>query len=162
MPCTRLYLIYRPLLSSLRIFARRCFVVVTAFWRPLLPGTAQEVKVNDSQNSGMVGRRVKGGWGGVGWVGSARIPFPRINLSNPLWDCNIFLGSPAPTMSVNWQSIFCPPPILFWRRLILPLPLKTMWSLQNLPPTRIMTDPLSLSVQFRGDIVRRNYMLVPP
>ena len=110
MPCTRLYLIYRPLLSSLRIFARRCFVVVTAFWRPLLPGTAQEVKVNDSQNSGMVGRRVKGGWGGVGWVGSARIPFPRINLSNPLWDCNIFLGSPAPTMSVNWQSIFCPPP----------------------------------------------------
>ena len=69
MPCTRLYLIYRPLLSSLRIFARRCFVVVTAFWRPLLPGTAQEVKVNDSQNSGMVGRRVKGGWGGVGWGG---------------------------------------------------------------------------------------------
>ena len=50
------------------------------------------------------------GWGGVGWVGSARIPIPRINLSNPLWDCNIFLGSPAPTMSVNWQSIFCPPP----------------------------------------------------
>ena len=68
MPCTRLYLIYRPLLSSLRIFARRCFVVVTAFWRPLLPGTAQEVKVNDSQNSGGGGGGV--GRGGVGGNGS--------------------------------------------------------------------------------------------
>ena len=64
MPYTRLYLIYLPLLSSLRIFARRCFVVVTAFWRPLLPGTAKEVKVNDSQNSG------GGGGGGVGGNGS--------------------------------------------------------------------------------------------
>ena len=117
MPCTRLYLIYRPLLSSLRIFARRCFVVVTAFWRPLLPGTAQEVKVNDSQNSGMVGRRVKGV--GVGGNGSDPHP-PNKSIQSTLRLYNIFLGPPAPTMSVNWQSIFCPPPpILFWRRLIL-------------------------------------------
>lgn len=30
------YLMYRPLLSNLRIFARRCLVVVTAFCRPRL------------------------------------------------------------------------------------------------------------------------------
>ena len=59
-------------------------------------------------------------WGGVGGNGSDPHP-PNKSIKSTLRLCNIFLGPPAPQCQIIGSQFSAPPPpILFWRRLILP------------------------------------------